>query len=84
MTAFEKTDLAVWRYGIISVLLHRNEEDGILEDDLLRLTARSFRALDGRGVPYSPETLRKWLYRYRNWGAQMQLHTPRKRLCISG
>ncbi len=80
MTAFEKPDLAVWRYGLISVLLHRNEEDGTLEDDLLRLAARSFRKQDGRVVSYSPETLRKWLYRYRHGGLPALADTPRKNL----
>ena len=80
MTASEKTDLAVWRYGIISSLLHRNEEDGTLEDDLLRLAAQSFRRQDGRVVSYSPETLRKWLYRYRNGGLPALADARRKNL----
>jgi len=80
MTTSEKADLAVWRYGIISALLHRNEEDGILEDDLLRLAARSFRTLDGGVVSYSPETLRKWLYRYRNGGLPALADAKRKNI----
>lgn len=42
MTTPAKTDQAVWRYGIISRLLHRNEEDATLENELTRLTARPF------------------------------------------
>jgi len=80
MTTSEKADLAVWRYGIISALLHRNEEDGILEDDLLQLAARSFRTLDGGVVSYSPETLRKWLYRYRNGGLPALADAKRKNI----
>ncbi len=68
MTTHDKTDLAVWRYGIISRLLHRNEEDGTLEQDLLQLAARPFRRPDGRSVSFSHETIRKWLYRYRHGG----------------
>lgn len=68
MTTSDTTDLAVWRYGIISRLLHRNEEDGTLEQDLLQLAARPFRKPDGRSVSFSHETLRKWLYRYRLGG----------------
>jgi putative transposase len=80
MATSEETDLAVWRYGIISALLHRNEADGILEDDLLGLAARSFRTLDGGVVSYSPETLRKWLYRYRNGGLPALADTKRKNI----
>lgn len=68
MTTSDISELAVWRYGIISRMLHRNEEDGTLEDCLLQLASESFRKLDGETVSYSTETLRKWLYRYRNGG----------------
>lgn len=68
MTTPDTTELAVWRYGIISRLLHRNEEDGTLGDELRQLAAHPFRKPDGRSVRFSPETLRKWLYRYRNGG----------------
>lgn len=68
MTTADKTELAVWRYGIISRLLHRNEEDGTLDQDLKQLAAQPFRKPDGRSVSFSPETIRKWLYRYRHGG----------------
>lgn len=68
MTTADKTELAVWRYGIISRLLHRNEEDGTLDQDLKELAAQPFRKPDGRSVSFSPETIRKWLYRYRHGG----------------
>lgn len=64
----DKTDLAVWRYGIISALLHRTEDEGTLDSGLQQLACRSFRRLDGRTASFSPETLRKWLYRYRHGG----------------
>ena len=51
-------ELAVWRYGIISILLHRNEEE-TLEEALIGLADRQYRKPDGRFVSYSPETLRK-------------------------
>ena len=63
MTTPAKTDQAIWRYGIISHLLHRNEEDSTLENELIRLASRYFRKPDGRSITFSPETLRKWLYR---------------------
>lgn len=78
MTTPKTTELAVWRYGIISCLLHRNEEDGTLEDDLRRLAAQPFRRPDGSSVRFSPETLRKWLYRYRHGGLPGLGDMPKK------
>jgi putative transposase len=57
MTKHDKTEVAVWRYGIISRLLHRNEEDGTLENCLMQLAAQSYRKPEGGSVSYSPETL---------------------------
>ncbi len=67
MTTPDETEVAVWKYGIISRLLHRNEED-TLNNELVRLAGQPFRRPDGTLVTYSPETLRKWLYRYRHGG----------------
>lgn len=78
MTTVDKTETAVWRYGIISPLLHRNEEEETLSNELLKLAAHSFRRPDGRTRSYSPETLRKWLYRYRHGGLPALGDTPRK------
>lgn len=80
MTTLDKTDVAVWRYGIISRLLHRNDEDGTLEDSLIQLASRTYRKPDGRIVSYSLETMRKWLYRYRNGGLPALQDAPRKNL----
>ena len=68
MTTPDKTELAVWRYGIISRLLHRNEGEGTLEEELRELAYQPFRRPDGGSATFSPETLRKWLYRYRHGG----------------
>jgi transposase InsO family protein len=68
MTTADQTELAVWRYGIISRLLHRSDDDGPLENALQQLAAQPFRKLDGSRASFSPETLRKWLYRYRHGG----------------
>lgn len=68
MRSTDKTDIAVFRYGIISSLLHRDEEDGTLENELIRLASKTFLKPDGRRATFSPETLRKWLYRYRHGG----------------
>ena len=77
MTTMEETEVAVWKYGIISRLLHRNEED-TLNDELIRLAGQPFPRPDGTRVTYSPETLRKWLYRYRHGGLPALGDVPRK------
>lgn len=78
MPTLDPAELAVWRYGVISILLHRNEEDGTLEDALILLASQQYRKLDGKFVSYSPETLRKWFYRYRNGGLAALNDCPRK------
>jgi transposase InsO family protein len=80
MTTSEKTDQSVWRYGIISRLLHRNEEDSTLQNELTQLASHPFRKPDGGVVSFSPETLRKWLYRYRHGGLPALEDAPRKNL----
>jgi len=62
-------DLALWRYGIISSLLHRNANDAQLGELLSVLAQNSFiRPDDGSHVTVSAETMRKWLYRYNHGG----------------
>lgn len=78
MVTPDLVELAVWRYGIISTLLHRNEEEETLEEALNRLSSQQYRKSDGRFVLYSPETLRKWFYRYRNGGLPALNDAPRK------
>lgn len=68
MQTSDPTETALFRYSIISSFLYRNEDDGPLEDELIRLSERTFIRPDGRGVRFSPETIRKWLYRYRHGG----------------
>jgi len=68
MQTSEQNEMAVFRYGIISPLLHRNEDDGPLENELIRLSSKTYVKPCGRRAAFSPETLRKWLYRYRHGG----------------
>ncbi len=77
MTTPDKTETALWRYGIISRLLHRNVEDETLEEVLQQLAVRSYRRPNGAWTTFSPETLRKWLYRYRHGGLTGLGDTPR-------
>lgn len=61
-------DLALWRYGIISPLLHRNAEGALLCEQLRNLTQAPYIRPDGTCVHVSSETMRKWLYRYNRGG----------------
>ena len=62
-------DLALWRYGIISPLLHRNANDVQLCTLLDILAQNSYiRPGDGGHVSVSEEAMRKWLYRYNHGG----------------
>ncbi len=80
MSETKMIELATWRYGIISPLLHRNDDGETLEEALDRLASKTFRALNGQFVQYSPETLRKWFYRYRNGGLPGLRDAPGKHI----
>lgn len=61
-------DKALWRYGVISPLLHRNA-NGLTQTQVLKsLAERTFVDPAGSHVRVSEESLRKWLYRYRAGG----------------
>ncbi len=62
------TNKALWRFGIISPMLHRGEDDTGLGAMLAALSSKTFIRPDGATTRLSPETLRKWLYRYRRGG----------------
>lgn len=63
-----KIDKSLWRYGIISPLLHRTANDLSL-GTMLDIQSRNwFIRPDGAKVRLSPETIRKWLYRYNHGG----------------
>ena len=59
---------SLWRYGIISPLLHRSDDDPALAQMLGSLAKKTFIRPDGAPIDLSSETLRKWLYRYRSDG----------------
>ncbi len=62
-------DLALWRYGIISPLLHRVANDVYLCDLLHILSENSYiHPIDGRHLSVSAEAIRKWFYRYNHGG----------------
>ena len=63
-------DIAIWRFGVISPLLHRDPEGFSLYLELERLAGRVFNLPDGRQQSFSPDTLRHWLYLFRKSGLE--------------
>jgi putative transposase len=63
-----ETQKALWRYGVISPLLHRSDDDPALVQMIAKLADKRFIRADGTAVSLSAETIRKWLYRYRAGG----------------
>jgi putative transposase len=62
-------DLALWRYGIISPLLHRDANDAQLWEMLTVVSQHCYiHPHDGRYVTLSAEAIRKWLYRFNHGG----------------
>jgi transposase InsO family protein len=62
-------DLALWRYGIISPLLHRDANDVQLCEMLIIVSTNSYiHPSDRRHVTISAEAIRKWLYRFNHGG----------------
>lgn len=64
----KQQDQALWRYGIISRLLHRDPEGRSQVDVLEELAAKRWVSPDGSRRRWSVETLRKWLYRFQTGG----------------
>lgn len=62
------SDLALWRYGIISPLLHRDPDGKTQLEALEELARPEYRFPDGHLQKISSETLRKWLSRFRIGG----------------
>lgn len=57
-------ELALWRYGIISPLLHRDANDLPFGEVLDLASWQKYVHPNGTHITLSAETLRKWLYRY--------------------
>ena len=60
----EKFELALWRYGIISPLLHRDANSLPAGEVLDQASWQRYVHPNGSHMTLSAETLRKWLYRY--------------------
>jgi putative transposase len=61
-------DVGLWRFGIISPLLHRNEDDEPLRVQIEQLAHRVFYTPAGTEKQFCPGTIRDWLCRYRTCG----------------
>jgi transposase InsO family protein len=61
-------DKALWRYGIISPLLHRRANDLLLCELLEDIARRTYVLPNGHYQRVQPDTIRKWLYRYNHGG----------------
>lgn len=64
----KQMDLALWRFGIISPLLHREANNSGLGETLAQMARQSYVHPDGKMIELSPETIRKWLYRFNQGG----------------
>ena len=64
----KQMDLALWRYSIISPLLHREANEKSLREALSQMALDRYVHPDGKTVLLSPETIRKWLYRFNAGG----------------
>ncbi len=71
-------DDALWRFGIISPLLHPTDEQWQLHKEIERLSRKSFLKPDGTEVRRSPDTLRNWLHKFRQGGLDALRGKPRK------
>jgi hypothetical protein len=66
-----KMDLALWRYGVISPLLHRDANDAQLCDLLHILSQNNYiHPIRSECVTVSAEAMRKWFYRYNQGGLE--------------
>ena len=62
------SELALWRYSIISPLLHRDANEQPFGEMLDLASWNKYVHPNGSHVTLSAETIRKWLYRYLRTG----------------
>ena len=71
-------DLGLWRYGIISQLLHRIDDGPPLYSLIKELSERTFYTPDCREKTISGDTIRLWLDRYNAGGIDALRNKARK------
>ena len=77
-TFSQPDDRGLWRFGIISPLLHRGDDCPPLHSQIEKLSLQVFYAPDGRELRLCPATLRTWLARYQQCGIDGLRNKPRK------
>jgi len=77
----EHDDVALWRFSIISPLLHRHDNSPSLKNEYESLAQRPWFTLDGAQKYYSPDTFRHWTYLYKNSGIDGLRNKHRKDKC---
>lgn len=76
-TDHQKLDIALWRFSLISPLLHRDAAELSFRKMLVQAAERTYVHPDGSHVQMSAETLRKWLYSYLRLGLPGLQDKPR-------
>jgi putative transposase len=71
-------DYGLWRFGIISPLLHRSADGPPLRTQIEELAHQRFCTPDGREKRFCFDTIRQWLSRYRSLGIDGLRNKPRK------
>ena len=64
----DKTEVALWRFGVLGPLVSAELEHGDLAEELRRAAERRWQAPDGRRVKLSERTIERWLYAWRRGG----------------
>jgi len=67
-TPVQPDDLALWRFSIISPLLHRCEDSPPLYKEIEGLAQKPYITPDGKEKYFSTDTLRMWYWRYKSLG----------------
>lgn len=71
-------DLALWRFGIIAPLLHRQANQATQGELLFHISQQRWLHPHGYDIQLSADTLRKWLYRYQKRGLPGLMNQDRK------
>ena len=71
-------DYGLWRFGIISPLLHRSAEGPPLRVQIEQLSQQRFYTPDGRERRFCFDTIRHWLSRYRSLGIDGLRNKPHR------
>lgn len=71
-------DYGLWRFGIISPLLHRSADGSPVRVQIDQLAQNTFCTPDGREKRFCFDTIRHWLSRYRCCGIDGLRNKPRK------